>query len=178
MSDVPEDSGRLTAGSAPPGPPEAGTVTVSSARPEDIDALVASVIGLFAEDAGRNDPFMDTQWPVREGSSYYAGLVDDPACLLAVAWQDGEIVGHLVGKLVEPDSLRLVRFAVLESMRVRPERRGRGAGGLLIEEFFTWARRNQAEQASVTAFAANEGAQRLYARYGFRPASVTMRSGL
>jgi GNAT superfamily N-acetyltransferase len=153
-------------------------ITVSQARPQDIDPFVASVLGLFQEDGGRHDPFLDTGWPTREGASYYAGLVDDPDCLLAVA-RDGEhVVGHLVGKLVGPDSIRLARFAVLESMRVQPMARGQGVGSRLVEEFLAWARQRQAVQASVTAYAANNSARRFYARHGFAPASVTMRAPL
>src|SRR5215204_277393 len=43
------------------------------------------------------------------------------------------VVGHLVGKLLAPDSLRMHRFAVLESMRVDPSLRGRGNGSMLIK---------------------------------------------
>jgi GNAT superfamily N-acetyltransferase len=151
-------------------------LTVDRARPGEIDAFVESVIGLFEEDGGTHDPYLDVEWPKREGTSYYAGILDDPDCLLAVARDGDEVLGHLVGKLVGPDSIRLARFAVLESMRVRPGRRGQGAGGLLVDEFFRWARSNGAEQASVTAYAANAGARRFYERHGFAPGSVTMRA--
>jgi len=43
-----------------------------------------------------------------------------------------------VGKLLEPDSLRLQRFAVLESMRVDPSLRNRGIGSMLIRYFLEW----------------------------------------
>jgi GNAT superfamily N-acetyltransferase len=153
-------------------------VTVSAASLADIDELVASVGGLFQEDGGRHDPFLDTGWPAREGTQYYTGLVDRPDCLLAVARDGDRFVGHLVGKLIEPDSIRLVRFAVLESIRVWPDSRGLGVGSRLVEEFLAWARRHQAVQASVTAYAANDGARRFYARHGFAPASVVMRAPL
>jgi GNAT superfamily N-acetyltransferase len=152
--------------------------TVGRAEPDDIDAFVASVEGLFREDGGTHDPSIDVTWPTREGASYYAGLLDDPDCLLAVARREQDVVGHLVGKLVGPDSLRLVRFAVLESMRVQPDLRGHGIGGLLVEEFRRWARGAGAELASVTAYAANDGARRFYASHGFAPGSVTMRTAL
>jgi GNAT superfamily N-acetyltransferase len=44
-----------------------------------------------------------------------------------------------------------------------------------IEYFLEWARQRGAEQASVTAFAANQRAQRLYHRHGFTTSAVTVR---
>jgi GNAT superfamily N-acetyltransferase len=151
---------------------------VSVAGPADLDAFVASVAGLFREDAGRHDPYMDLDWPNREGVAWYGGLATDPNCLLALARHEGRGVGHLVGKLAEPDSIRLARFAILESIRVDPAVRGRGVGGLLVREFFAWAQARGAERASVTAYAANEAAQRFYRRHGFAPQSVTLRAAL
>jgi GNAT superfamily N-acetyltransferase len=154
------------------------SVSVTPAGHGDMDSFVASVIGLFREDAGRHDPSMDVAWPVRDGMAYYNGLLSEEFCLLAVARDGDLIVGHLVGKLLEPDALRLQRFAVLESMRVDPSMRGRGIGGTLIEYFLEWARQRGAQQASVTAFAANQPAQRLYQRHGFTPSAVTMRTAV
>jgi GNAT superfamily N-acetyltransferase len=83
-----------------------------------------------------------------------------------------------VGKLTGPDELRTGRFAVLESIRVDPAARGRGAGSALIQNFFDWAKEKGAAVASVTAFAANTDAQRLYERHGFAPQAVTLRTAL
>ncbi len=154
------------------------SVSITPAGREDMDAVVASVVGLFREDAGKHDRSMNVAWPVREGMAYYSGLLSEESCLLAVA-RDGEVmVGHLVAKLFEPDLMRLQRSAVLESMRVDPSVRGRGIGGMLVEYFLAWARRRGAQHASVTAFAANQRAHRLYRRHGFAPAAVTMRAPL
>jgi GNAT superfamily N-acetyltransferase len=153
-------------------------VTVTVADRSDLDDFVASVIGLFREDAGTHDAAMDVTWPVREGLNYYGGLLPDETCLLAVARDGDLVVGHLVGKLLEPDSLRRQRFAVLESMRVDPTRRRSGIGARLVEYFLDWARHHGAQQASVSAFAANQGAQRLYERHAFVPMTVTMRTVL
>ncbi|NUT43591.1 MAG: GNAT family N-acetyltransferase, partial [Thermoactinospora sp.] len=52
--------------------------------------------------------------------------------------------------------------------------RGRGAGTALVEQFTSWARANDAERMYVTAYAANEGALRFYARFGFAPQSIEL----
>lgn len=107
-----------------------------------------------------------------------SGLLADGSCLLALARDGDRAIGHLVGKLNEPDPLRPERFAVLESMRVDPGSREAGVGSLLVEHFLHWARVRGARHASVTAYAANEAAQRLYIRHGFAPMSVSLRTML
>lgn len=154
------------------------TVRIDTVTTADLDDLVASVAGLFVEDGGRFDSTMDTSWPGRGGADYYGGLVDDDACLLALARDGDKTLGHLVGKLVGPNDLRSVTVAVLESIRVDPAARNAGVGTALVDHFFGWARANGADHASVTAFAGNEGAQRFYVRHGFAPMSVTLRTGL
>ena len=57
-------------------------VVVNTAAQADIEALVASVAGLFVEDAGQHDSLTDIHWPARGGTAYYSGLVADHACLL------------------------------------------------------------------------------------------------
>jgi GNAT superfamily N-acetyltransferase len=115
----------------------------------------------------------------RGGADYFADLLTDPMAIPLLA-RDGErALGHLVGRVLEPDTLRPgTRVAVLQSMRVVPEARGRGVGSRLVAAFFDWAKERGAVRASVTAYAANEGAQRFYARHGFVPASVTLRATL
>src|SRR5262249_50840130 len=126
-----------------------------------------------------NDPHRDPEWTARGGVVYFANLLTDPRAVPLLA-RDGDCaLGHLVGRVLEPDTLRPgTRVAVLESMRVAPQARGRGVGGRLVVAFFAWAKEHGAVDASVTAYAANEGAQRFYARHGFVPSSVTLHTSL
>jgi GNAT superfamily N-acetyltransferase len=153
-------------------------VTVNVATHDDIDALVASVAGLFREDSGQHDALTDQGWPAREGAAYYARLAGARDCLLLLARDGDTVVGHLVGKLTGPSSLQVACLAVLESMRVAPGARRAGTGSLLVEAFFAWAREHGAREASVTAYAANDAAQRFYERHGFLPRSVISRAVL
>ncbi|MEU4248807.1 GNAT family N-acetyltransferase [Amycolatopsis sp. NPDC026612] len=147
-------------------------MTVSVCTIEDVPELVSSAAGLFAEDAGRHDPFTDTGWPARDGEAYYAGLVEDPQCLCLLA---GGGAGHLVGRLRAPNPLRPDAVtAVLESMRVAPGRRRAGVGGSLVAAFLEWARERGANEVTVQAYAQNEGALAFYAAHGFRPFLVTL----
>jgi GNAT superfamily N-acetyltransferase len=116
----------------------------------------SSVAGLFREDGGRHDPLRDLDWRAREGAAYYSALVDDRACLLALARDSGDVVGHLIGKLHGPGGTLNGRIAELESMRVAPGFRGAGVGSLLAQHFLTWAREGGTQQANVAAHVGNE----------------------
>jgi GNAT superfamily N-acetyltransferase len=156
-----------------------GELVVSPASENDRAAFLASVDGLFHEDAGVHDPYGDADWVARGGAAYFADLVADPRALPLLARDGDRALGHLVGRVLDPDVLLPgTRVAVLESIRVDPGARGRGVGGRLVAAFFDWAREHGAVRAGVTAYAANEGAQRFYARHGFAPASVTLRAML
>ncbi len=151
-------------------------IAVNAVTEDDIGPLITSVTGLFLEDSARHDSLVDPCWPARDGTAYYSALLNDQDCLLALARGGGQVVGHLVGRLSGPDSVRLGRVAVLESMRVAPGSRRAGIGSLLVRHFLAWARERGAHQASVTAYAANDAAQRFYERHGFEPISVVSRA--
>ena len=151
---------------------------IRKARMEDVVVIVELSSALFREDAGQRDPFINLGWPEEEGREYFARLVacDRSLCLLAEF--AGVPAGYLVGHAQERTSLRPVKVAELESMYVRERCRGRGVGAALIDEFLGWARARGAERASVTAYAANEGAIRLYEREGFRPKSLSLETSI
>lgn len=150
-------------------------ITVNAAKHDDIGPLVASVAALFREDAGRYGSLIDMDWPAREGTAYYSALLNDETCLVVLARDGGQVMGHLIGKLSGPGPLQTGRLAVLESMRVAPGSRRAGVGSVLVQHFFAWARDRGAQEASVTAYAANDAAQCFYGRHGFAPRSVTSR---
>jgi GNAT superfamily N-acetyltransferase len=151
-------------------------ITVNAAKHNDIGPLIASVASLFLEDAGRYGSLIDMDWPAREGAAYYSALLEDETCLVILARDGGQAIGHLIGKLSGPGPLLTGRLAVLESIRVAPGSRRTGAGSVLMRHFFAWARDRGAQEASVTAYAANDTAQRFYERHGFTPRSVTSRA--
>ncbi|GAB2472261.1 hypothetical protein GCM10027187_45750 [Streptosporangium sandarakinum] len=157
-------------------------VTLTTARVEDVPALVASAAALFREDGGRRDPFMDVDWPARDGHDYYRGMVTGVRSLALLARAgspDGPVVGHLTARLRGRDELRPdAVVAELVSMRVDEEHRGHGVGARLIEGFFAWAGERGANQAVVSAYAANTDAIRFYRARGFAPMHVSLRADL
>ena len=116
----------------------------------------------------------DVTWPEREGRGDFERLLADPSAIVFVARAGKSIVGHAVGYLSQSSPTRLpVTYGVLRSMYVDVRHRDAGVGGLLAETFISWARAQGCAEAHVDAYAANDGAQRFYARHGFEPHSVS-----
>ncbi|OZM70662.1 GNAT family N-acetyltransferase [Amycolatopsis antarctica] len=154
------------------------TIRITHAVTSDVDALVSSVAALFAEDGGTHDPYMDTSWPDRHGAAFYAGAINDTDSLVLLAKHDdaaGVIIGHLVDRLKRGNPLRPHAVtAILESMRVTENHRRQGTGSALIAEFLRWSDDHGANQAIVTAFAANDTAMSLYQAHSFAPFEMTL----
>jgi GNAT superfamily N-acetyltransferase len=149
-------------------------VSVRTAVAGDLDGVVASCTALFAEDAGARDPLRNSAWPATYGGEWAGGLVADPEALVLVATTSDAVVGHLVGKFLPASEMWTAPRAELVSMYVRPEIRGGGVAGKLIEKFVAWAHERGAARLEVSAYAANETALRVYQRHGFRPHSVLL----
>ena len=149
-------------------------VRVRLAVEEDLAGLVASSVGLFAEDAGTRDPATDTKWPLAHGEAAFTRSIGDADTLVLVAVVGDAVVGHLTGVLSDGGDTRPGRIATLRSMFVRPEHRSGGVGARLVTEFRAWAGGAGADRMTVTAYATNDAAQRFYQRQGFVPMFVSL----
>ncbi|MEP7026938.1 MAG: GNAT family N-acetyltransferase [Actinomycetota bacterium] len=151
------------------------TIQIKCATAGDIPELLASVDALVTTDAGRYDAgATNLSWAGQSGVAYCTHLLASAESLVLLACDGDYVVGHLVGRIGGPGSLHPVSIAELESIHVYPAHRGRGAGHHLMTAFLAWAARNGAQRATITAYTANDGAQRFYARYGFAPKSVIL----
>jgi GNAT superfamily N-acetyltransferase len=151
------------------------TIRTSAATPDDISDILASADALVATDAGRHDAAVtNLGWAAQTGIAYCTSLLASTDNLVLLSRDGDEVVGHLVGRLSGPGSVHPMRVAELESIHVYPSHRGRGVGGQLITAFLAWAAEKGAQRATVTAYAANDGAQRFYARHGFALKSVIL----
>jgi diamine N-acetyltransferase len=149
-------------------------IAVEPATPDDITRLVELEEDLFREDAGRHERFADVTWPAREGHDDFVRLLANPSALVLHARADGVTVGLAVGYLQQSSPTRLpVTYGVLRSLFVEPSHRNAGVGSQLTEAFVSWASANGCAEAHVESYAANEGAQRFYARRGFEVVSVS-----
>jgi GNAT superfamily N-acetyltransferase len=150
-------------------------IRIDTATARDLADIVASAAALVAADAGRFDPAAtNVDWAAMDGSAYASALLAGENNLVLLARDGDEVTGHLVGRLHRGNSLRPGRVAELESIHVYPDHRGRGVGSRLVARFHEWAAARGAGRSWVTAYAANEGALRFYARHGFAPRSVIL----
>lgn len=146
---------------------------VRLATKADIEALIDLNSGLFTEDAGQRDPFVNTQWPGR--LAYFDDLIADGDRNIAfVAETSRGTVGYLVGRLQDANDFRPTTTAVLESMYVHAEQRNAGVGAALVQAFLRWGGEHRAGRASVNAYTQNTDAIRFYQRFGFRPKATTL----
>lgn len=87
----------------------------------------------------------------------------DEANLVAVA--DRKVVGHLG---VSREEGPVTRHVASIGMSVASGWRRRGVGGALMAEAIRWAREAGVEKLALSVYPHNEGARRLYERFGFR----------
>ena len=151
---------------------------IRQAGKDDVAQIVELNFGLFQEDAGQRDPFMNLNWPKKEGEDHFSNLVSGANSICLLVECDGEAVGYLVGYVRKKTSLRPVEIAELESMYVKKEFRRRGVGGRLAKEFLEWCKARGVQRVSVTAYAANEAAIAFYERLGFEPKRLSLEVGL
>lgn len=149
---------------------------VSIARCEDpaeAGALAAVGAETFAETFGHIYRPEDLEAFLREkhAPAVYRALIEDSACGVWLAKDEsGAAVGYLVAgpcALPVPDmpekSGELMRFYLLRDYQ------GAGIGRRMLEPALSWLDRHF-DHVYLGVFSENDGAQRLYARYGFEKA--------
>lgn len=70
--------------------------SIRRAAQADLKALVVLETRLFAADAGRHDPLVDTTWPQRSGAADFGSLLDNERAMVLVAADPSGVCGHLV----------------------------------------------------------------------------------
>jgi ribosomal protein S18 acetylase RimI-like enzyme len=131
--------------------------------PDQARALVEIIDGYARGPGGQNAPLSD-----RARDALAPGLRAHPAAFALLAWRDGVAVGAAV--CVWGFSTFTGRPSLnVHDLAVRTEHRGRGVGRLLLEEIERRARARGSSKLTLEVHASNEGAIRLYRRFGFGP---------
>ncbi|MGI8418812.1 MAG: GNAT family N-acetyltransferase [Nakamurella sp.] len=71
------------------------------------------------------------RWATGGGPAYCAALVTGGDDFALLARDEGDVIGHLVGRRYGPHEFHPITTAELESIHVYPAHRGRGVGDCL-----------------------------------------------
>ena len=108
-------------------------------------------------------------------AGFLASQLGKEDAVILVAEQDGAVVGYAYAGLEGQDWMALRGPAgVIYDLIVDPERRGQGVGGRLLDAALEALSARGAPRTVLFTATRNEGAQRLFARAGFRPTMIEM----
>jgi ribosomal protein S18 acetylase RimI-like enzyme len=129
----------------------------------DVRALVEIIDGYAREPGGQSAPLSEAA-----RAALAPGLRAHPAAFALLAWQGELAVGAAVcvwgfSTFTGCPSLNV------HDLAVQPGHRGRGVGRRLLEEIERRARARGSSKLTLEVHATNEGAMRLYRRFGFGP---------
>jgi ribosomal protein S18 acetylase RimI-like enzyme len=151
------------------------TLTVRNAVPGDLPALVALSQKTFTDKFGHLYHPEDLAAFLTEshGEAAYRAYLADPENLIRVAECDNGKLGAylLCSPLSLPADSALPGAVEMKRLYVDAPLQGRGLGSRFVEEALAWARSRGAPEMYLSVYSENDGAERLYARYGWQKVS-------
>ena len=108
-------------------------------------------------------------------ASFMGTQLKDPDKAVFVADDKGDVIGYAYAA-VEGYNYMVLRgpAGVLHDVIVEPEHRGRGVGRLLLDAALEFLSSSGVPRVVLSTAERNEGAQRLFARMGFRRTMIEM----
>ena len=151
------------------------TLTIRNAVPGDLPALVALSQKTFTDKFGHLYHPEDLAAFLTEshGEAAYRAYLADPENLIRVAeYDNGKLGAYLLcSPLSLPADSALPGAVEMKRLYVDAPLQGRGLGSRFVEEALAWARSRGAPEMYLSVYSENDGAQRLYARYGWQKVS-------
>ena len=139
--------------------------------PGDLSALVALSHKTFSDKFGHlyHPDDLAAFLEQSHGAAAYAAYLADPRNLIRVAETEASTLAayllcsplSLPAENARPGAVELKRLYVDTLLQ------GRGLGSRFVDEALAWARAQNAPEIYLSVYSENEGAQRLYARYGW-----------
>jgi ribosomal protein S18 acetylase RimI-like enzyme len=124
-----------------------------------------------------SDPrrFILTDRPEAGYGRFLVSQLTDPNCLVLVAEQSNEVVGYVFAD-IEPTSWRDLRgpCGFIHDVYVHEGARRQGTGRALVRAAIAWVHSRGMSQVVLWSKSGNEGAQRLFAKLGFRDTMIEM----
>lgn len=124
-----------------------------------------AIVGLLADDVlgkARDAAVVDQRY-----ERAFADIDADPRNVLVVADDDGAVVGCMQLTYIPGLGRHGAERALIEAVRVRSDRRGRGIGGALTKWAIEQARSRGCGLVQLTSDKSRTDAHRFYARLGF-----------
>ena len=143
-----------------------GAAALGTARPEDLEQLVA-LLGLLFEDEEEFAPDADKQRRALQA------IVSDPGVGRLFVAREGERIVAMANLLYTVSTAEGGRAALFEDLVVLPERRGRGIGSALLRHVIDAARKEGLTRVTLLTDRGNKRAQALYRKMGFVASTMT-----
>jgi len=143
-----------------------GAAALGTARPEDLEQLVA-LLGLLFEDEEEFAPDADKQRRALQA------IVSDPGVGRVFVAREGERIVAMANLLYTVSTAEGGRAALFEDLVVLPERRGRGIGSALLRHVIDAARKEGLTRVTLLTDRGNKRAQALYRKMGFVASTMT-----
>ncbi|MGA0601393.1 GNAT family N-acetyltransferase [Caulobacter sp. KR2-114] len=157
--------------------PDPPSLVVRAARPDDgpaLGRLAAMLVDLHHRfDADR---FIAADAGTAAGyGGYLVSQLKRPQAMVLVAEAGGAVLGYAYAGMEGHDWMALRGPAgAIYDIIVDPEHRGQGVGRRLLDQTLAALAERGAPRVVLSTATRNEGAQRLFARAGFRPTMVEM----
>lgn len=157
------------------------TINVHKATTSDYNALCELFDGI---DAFHRDNlphiFQKPKGAVRE-QEYYSGLIADEGVGLFVAEADGKLVGFIHVIIKETPAIPIFvprRYAIVDSIFVKPEFQNHGIGRTLMDKMQEWAITKGAVSIELNVYEFNQTAISFYEKLGYHTLSRKMSKDL
>jgi GNAT superfamily N-acetyltransferase len=110
----------------------------------------------------------EQSWPRRR--ALYQDVLADGHSFALGAWRGERLIAYAVMRVLPPDPVWYTgsHFAELTSLSVAPDERGAGVGTVLLDAVEDGLLTRGIDQYCIGVDTVNDGAQRFYARRGFR----------
>ncbi len=141
-----------------------GPVVLRRARQSDVAALVDLIA---ADQLGATRDGVRDAKDLAAYTAAFRSIDADPAHLLVVAEQDGQVVGTMQLSFLPGLARRGALRAQIEAVRVAQSQRGSGLGAAMMGWAIDEARRRGCALVQLTSDKSRTDAHRFYARLGF-----------
>ena len=151
-------------------------ISIRPASKSDVVALGRLGAALMRQHHA-SDPrrFILTDRPEEGYGRFLVSQLANPGCLVLVAERENEVLGYVFAG-IEPTSWRDLRgpCGFIHDVYVHESARRQGTGQALVRAAIAWAHSRGKAQVVLWSKSGNDGAQRMFAKLGFRETMIEM----